>query len=212
MLWKRIEIANTSLLHLTQDENSNQCVIASLAMIQKNLHLFITRSNSKLFILGHASMLSICSDCDFPDEGLDSLSFISKYGMRPDAIPHYLRRCGYSSVNIFKSDIHGNKFVSDAINKMKNGDAAILACGVGQLHAVAAFKKKNCTFVMNPMPADNEYRVCCYKDNKNATKVFQDGVFFESPCLGVELFRNINICYKLPYGSFRIFKKKKYIT
>ena len=210
MYWSQLRLARTTLMHLEQDANALQCVIASLAMLQKNNNFFFQRNLSTLFSFGRTSMMAICDDGQMGVGMADNGQFISRWGIRPDAVYPFLLRSGYSSIREVNSRVYGANYVSNQINTMKEGDTKILACGVKQLHAMAAFKKNNVIFIMNPMSADPDWRACCYTNGKKATEVRDDAVFFADPCEGIQPFRNIDSFYKLSMLRPSLFTRKRY--
>ncbi len=200
MKWTTFKLGGVSLTHVQQDDNSNQCVAASLAMVCKNAgysgHQF---GEGAIFSQGMKAMKA--NNNDNWEEGITAKKFVTDYGIRPNAVAELLTNYGFSNVNEVRA-ANGAQNVVDAINGMSNGDSAILACGVDQLHAFAAFKINNVSYVLNPMPADDSYRGCCYLNNANVVELHDGGVFFREPDFGSPSFRSVDICYSIPSQAY----------
>ena len=212
MYWSQLRLARTTLMHLEQDENSQQCVIASLAMLQSNNNFFFPGNLfvKRLYSFARTTMMAVCDEGEMGGGMADNGQFISHWGIRPDAIYPFLLRSGYHPVREVNSRVYGANYVSQQINTMKEGETMILVCGLQQFHAMAAFKKNNSIFIMNPMPENPEARACCYTNGKNATKACNDVVLFADPCEGLEPPTVVSFFYKFPINRVPWFTRKRY--
>ena len=200
MKWTTFKLGGVQLTHVKQDDNSNQCVAASLAMVCDNTgysgHKF---GEGTLFSEGQKAMKA--TNNDNWASNISSKQFVTRYGIKPNAVTTYLTNYGFTDVSEVKAD-DGAKELAAAINGMNNGDSGILACGVDQFHAFAIFKLKGATYVLNPMPGDDSLRGVCYRDNKAAVEVNQNAVYFAEPDHGTPSFRTVNYFYKIPSQTY----------
>ena len=201
MRWTTFQLNGRQLTHVQQDDGTNQCVAASLAMVCKNAgysgHIF---GEGALFSQGRSAMRR--ANPDIPLGGMSDKVFVSTHGIRHNAVTLYLGLYGFKNVRAVSVSHDEVGAVAAAINNMANGDSAILACGVDAFHALAAFKIDNTIYVLNPMPGSPDGRGCAYTRGDDAVAVQGGGdhtrVSFNVPAEGEAYWRSVDACFLMP--------------
>jgi hypothetical protein len=197
MLWTTFTLGVRQLTHVEQDQNTNQCVAASLAMICKNVgysgHRF---GEGALFSHGAKAMQQ--TNTTIAVNGMSDKAFVSQHGIRHNAVAQYLYTYGFANVRTVSVGVDGAPAVAQAINNMTNGDSAILACGVNAFHALAAFKLSGTIYILNPMPGSPNDRGFAYA----GTAALQAGNgqvdFVANPTYGPAYWRSVDSCFVIP--------------
>lgn len=202
MIWSNIPANGRSLIHIQQDQGSNQCVAASVGMVAQNARYWGKNENA-LFSYGASAMRK-----QYPTEfnGLSDKQLVTASGIRPNAAAAYLQSYGWNVVSLNSSTAANAAALVTRINTMQNYDSCILAGGVDQLHAFAVIKLGGTTYVLNPAfnPADNpEHALFTYQGNVvQIDPRFDTNVQFARATSGSESFRSVSECYFIPSQTF----------
>lgn len=202
MLWTKFVLGGRTLTHVQQDDNTNQCVAASLAMICKNDGYWGHRfGEGALFSYGTKAMRK--TNNDVPTNGISDKAFVSQYGIRHNAVAQYLQSYGFGNVRALSVGGQGAAAVAQGINNMQPGDSAILACGANAFHALAAFNLSGTIYILNPMPADATERGFAYTHTAAVQAVSagqQDArvEFVDPPSHGSVYWRSVDSCFLIP--------------
>lgn len=198
MIWSPITRNGITLTHIRQEENTNQCVAASVGMIAQNANYWRKNENA-LFSYG-ASAMRTHNPGAFTQ--VNDRELINVNGIRSNAVAAYLRSYGWNVISLNATNAGNAAALVDRINSMQNYDSCILAAGSDQLHAFAAIKLGGTTYILNPAldPSENpDDALFTYQGNvvridpQNNTNVQ-----FNTAASGNETYRSVAECYFIP--------------
>lgn len=195
MIWRNIETNGRTLIHIQQEDNTNQCVAASVGMIAENAGYW-GRNENALFSYG-ASAMKKHNQGQF--NGQSDRQLINANGIRPNAIASYLLSYGWKVQSLVANDANSAAALAGRINTMQNYDSCILACGVDAFHALAAIRLGGVTYILNPAynPEENrEHALHTYHANPVGHN--EANVAFNDDDDGNGYFRSVNACHFIP--------------
>lgn len=203
MIWSRVSINGKSLIHIQQDQGTNQCVAASVGMVAQNAKYWGKNENA-LFSYGARAMREN-NPVEFAQ--VSDRDVINASGIRPNAVAAYLQSYGWNVTSLNASNAANAQAMADRINNMANYDCCILAGGVDQLHAFAAIKLDGATYVLNPAfntTDQPEYAAFAYTTTNPVQIDPQNNinVQFNPANEGNETFRSVSLCYFIPSQTF----------